>query len=145
MEGLGLIQRPIIRPRYPHMMAGDERVWTRYLTNPLPGLEGCWYDVHVGEPVKPTGIVDVMDMRISEGLTEKRIDVICKVKGGYWVVEVKPIANMRAVGQALIYARLFAEKFKPSGLVIPMIVCDQADPDIIPYADELGVGIVVNS
>ena len=138
-------QKPIVRVRYPHMMPEDTRVWTKFLQQQRFDIREVWYDVHVGSDVLVGSNVDPLSYSISRGLTRKRIDVVARVAGGFWVVEVKPRADMRALGQAQIYARLFVKEMRPTGLVIPMVVADEVDPDIVSEIDDLGVAIIVNS
>ncbi len=136
--------KPIVMPTYPHFLAADIGVWTRYLRDPLAPITEVWYDVHVGQAVLlPVG-ADDLDRRISAGVTRKRIDVVARVRGGYWVIEVKPFANMVALGQIITYTRLFIEEYEIDGQVIPVIIADQVDPDIEPQLDGLGVTVIVN-
>lgn len=142
-ETLG--QKPNVRVRYPHMMPEDTKVWTRFLQEQQYGIEEVWYDVHVGtEAVDPSN-TDALTLRIARGLTRKRIDVVARVGGGFWVIEVKPRAGMAALGQAIIYAKLFTQEKRPTGLVVPMVIADSVDPDIVDQIDSLGVGVIVNS
>lgn len=138
-------QKPIVRVSYPHMMPEDTRVWTKFLEEQKFDIKEVWYDVHVGSDVFMDSDVDGLSRRISRGLTRKRIDVVARVAGGFWVVEVKPRADMQSLGQAQIYTRLFVREMRPAGLVIPMVIADSVDPDIIAEIDSLGVGVIVNS
>lgn len=131
-------------PTYPHMLAEDTEVWTKYLQSPLVQIKELWYDVHVGKPVDVGDGASDMDRRIAAGLTRKRIDVVAAVGGGYWVIEVKPRANMVALGQVVTYARLFALDYKHTGEVWPVIVCDSVDEDLLDEFEELGVAVIVN-
>lgn len=126
------------------MMAEDTAVWTKYLKSPLVPLKEVWYDVHVGGAVPlPAGASD-MDRRIASALTRKRIDVVARVGGGYWVIEVKPFASMLALGQVLSYHRLFVREYRVDGETWPVIVCDSADDDLLDEFDAAGVGVVAN-
>ncbi|GAI07867.1 unnamed protein product [marine sediment metagenome] len=127
------------------MLAEDTAVWTKFLLSGFIEIKEVWYDVRVGQPVfLGLGASDV-DQRIAAGLTRKRIDVVCSVGGGIWVVEVKPYANMYAVGQIFTYARLYTLEYTSPGQVIPVIVCDDYDVDLIDEFDELGVLVLKNS
>ncbi len=128
---------------YPHMLSEDVTVWSKFLAGVTVTIKELWYDVHVGRPVSLPEGADALDKRIARGLTRKRIDVVCHVGAGYWVVEVKPIANMYALGQALSYARLFAKEYVVDGEIWPIVVCDQLDEDLVDEFDELGVGLFV--
>jgi len=126
------------------MLAEDTAVWTKYLASPLVTIKELWYDVHVGGGIPLPAEASDMDRRIAAGISRKRIDVVARVGGGFWVIEVKPIADMRALGQVVSYARLFVQDYSPQGEVWPVIVCDSADADLLDEFDELGVAVIVN-
>ncbi len=136
--------KPMVMPHYPHMMAEDTEVWSKYLANPLVPIKEVWYDVHVGGAVRPVDEADLLSARIAAGISRKRIDVVAAVGGGYWVIEVKPFASMLALGQVLSYTRLFKMEFAPAGEVWPVIVCDAVDEDLLDEFDAAGVAVVVN-
>lgn len=144
MPALGVSQKPIVMPAYPHMLAEDTAVWTKYLQSPLVLIKEVWYDVHVGKQVEGLDPSDILGQRIAAGITRKRIDVVARVGGGFWVIEVKPRANMVALGQVLTYSRLFIAEYRPEGEVWPVIVCDSADEDLVDEFDELDVAVIVN-
>ena len=126
------------------MMPEDRAVWTKFLDTDGHRIKRVWYDVKVGHGVfLPVGSTDV-DKRIAAGLTRKRIDCVCSVGGGFWVVEVKPRASMQAIGQVISYARLFTRDYKPAGEVWPVIVCDKYDQDLLEEFDEFGILVMQN-
>lgn len=144
MADLGPGQKPIIRPHYPHMLTEDNNVWTKFLQTDGHMLKKVWYDVKVGLPVfLGLGASDI-ERRIAASVTRKRIDVVCSVEGGYWVVEIKPRASMLAVGQVLSYVRLFSLEYLPDGQTIPVIVCDSYDEDLVDEFDEMGILVLRN-
>lgn len=144
MTELGPGQKPIVMPHYPHMLAEDTSVWTKFLEQNPNLLLRVWYDLRVGMPTfVPVGASD-MEKRIAAGLTRKRIDAVCSVAGGLWVVEVKPYANMYALGQILTYSRLFKQEYVTPDVVVSVIVCDDYDMDMVDEFDELGVLVVKN-
>lgn len=144
MPTLGLSQKPIVMPTYPHMLSEDTAVWTKYLQSPLVPIHAVWYDIHVGAPI-PTGpgATDA-DRQLAAAVGKKRIDVIARVGGGYWVIEVKPFGGMLAVGQVISYHRLFIAEFVIDGEAWPVIICDSVDADLIDECEELGVAVIVN-
>lgn len=141
MAVLGHSQKPIVMPHYPHMMPADRRIWTAFLESEVVTIEEVWYDVHVGQGVLlPVG-ASSLEQRIRDGITRKRIDVVCHVKDDYWVVEVKPRANMYAFGQILTYVRLFTIEYKMVEEVVPVIICDEVDEDLSYEFEEFGVQV----
>ena len=45
MAELGPSMKPMVMPHYPHMMAEDTEVWSKYLASPLVPIKEVWYDV----------------------------------------------------------------------------------------------------
>lgn len=145
MVTLGPSMKPVVMPSYPHMMAMDIEVWSKYLADPVVLIKEVWYDVHVGKAVEVAGGPAELLPRIAAGLTRKRIDVIAAVGGGYWVVEVKPYAGMLALGQVVSYARLFVSEYRPDGETFPVIICENADPDLLDDFEAAGVLVIAVS
>lgn len=127
---LGPGRLPNIMPNYPHMLNEDRDIWTEFLKTAEFEIKRVWYDVHcgIGLPV-PKG-ASQMEYKISQGVTRKRIDVICTVKDEIWIVEIKPHANMKALGQIMTYERLFNMEYKTEAIVVPVLLCKTYDPDI---------------
>lgn len=144
VQDMGPGRSPIVRPHYPHFLAEDNAVWTRFLERNFERLQEVWYDLRVGQPVKLDDNATEMERRIARGLTRKRIDVVGWDGGSYWVIEVKPYAGMLAVGQVISYARLFALEYVIKGRVVPVIVCDNTDEDLLDEYDELGILVFAN-
>ena len=142
MADLGPGQRPIIMPSYPHLLADDTDVWTKYLASPITEIKRVWYDLHVGAPVQLGPGADLMDKKIAAGVTKKRIDVVASIGGGYWVIELKRVGNMTALGQALVYSRLFRIEFNIFEEVWPVVICDELDLDLIDDYDLAGVALI---
>lgn len=142
MAGLGKSQKPIIMPHYPHMMAEDTAVWSKYLESPVTPIKEVWYDLHVGKPTKTAGGPGTLEARIASGISRKRIDAVCRVDSGYWVVEIKPYGSSLSLGQVLTYVRLFVQEYRPVGRVDPVIVCSEADDDLLDEFEELGVVVI---
>ena len=144
MAELGEGQLAVVMPQYPHMMWQDRDVWTRFLEGERPEIRRVWYDVHVGQSVDVGPDGDELLRRISRGLTRKRIDVVARVGGGYWVIEVKPFAGMVALGQVLTYSRLFAAEYPVPGPIVGIVVCDSVDMDVMGDFEASGVGVFEN-
>ncbi len=142
MADLGPGQRPIIMPSYPHLLAEDTDVWTKYLDSPITEIKRVWYDLHVGTAVRLGPGADEMDRKIADGVTKKRIDVVASVGGGYWVIEIKGVGNMTALGQALAYSRLFRIEFNIYEEVWPVVICVDLDLDLIEDYELAGVALI---
>lgn len=127
---------------YPHMLAEDTEVWTEYLKAPIAPIKEVWYDLHVGGIPELDAGAGALERKVAAGVMRKRIDVVAHVGGGYWVIEIKPYGSMLALGQAFCYARLFAAEFTPAGEVVPIVVCNHVDPDLLDDFEAAGVGVI---
>ena len=139
MAILGQGQKPIVMPHYPHMMQEDTAVWTKFLQLKVVAIRRVWYDVRVGLSVLRMVEPQTQESRIAAGLTRKRIDVIASVGKDFWVIEVKPVANMYALGQVLVYTRLFAQEYVTTGQVISVIICSTSDEDLPDEFEDFGI------
>lgn len=144
MRKLGLSMKPKVRNRYPHFLAEDTAVWSKFLQTDGHRLSDCWYDLRVGTGAVLPGGATELERKISDGVSRKRIDVVCRVEDKLWVVEVKPFANMYAVGQVVSYVRMFIKEFLTKEDVIPVIVCDAFDRDLVDEFDEFGILVFEN-
>ena len=142
MARLPVGQKPIVMPTYPHMLAEDTGVWSAYLADPIAPISEVWYDVHVGKAMEVTAGASEIEKKVAAGISRKRIDVVCRVGGGFWVVEIKPFGSMLALGQVLSYHRLFVDEYAPPGEVWPVIVCFEADVDLLDEFEALGVAVI---
>lgn len=142
MPTLGLMQKPMVMPSYPHMMTQDVDVWTEFLKDPPFKIQGVWYDVHVGQGIKVLGQVTELVKKVALGVGQKRIDVVMLVDGDYYVVEVKPYAGSVALGQIINYRGLFAREYSPKALIIGTVVCAEVDPDLVDDFQDAGVVII---
>jgi len=124
------------------MMAEDTAIWTQFLNNGDFIPEQVWYDVRCGDKGElPDDPPDWMT-KMAWHLLRKRIDVIGRVGPAYWVIEVKPRASYDAFGQVLYYSYAFEIEYSPGGEVVPVIVTDLVDPDILPLCSEVGVVVI---
>ena len=121
------------------MLPKDFATWTAFLERRIIDIDEVWYDVHVGRPMMvPEGSADWM-LKVIAGVSRKRIDVVTRKHVTYSVIEVKPHANMEAIGQVITYKQLFIEEFEIAGKVESVIVAMTADADILESARQQGV------
>lgn len=137
-----MMQKPIVQPWYPHMLAEDIEVWSEFLKDPPFEILGVWYDLRVGKPVTVAPGGGELDLKIAAGMTKKRIDAVVRTRGGYLVIEIKPFGSYLALGQALTYARLFVVEFDDVKSATPGVVCSAVDPDLVDDYERLGVVLI---
>lgn len=144
MADLGIGQKPMVMSHYPHMLHEDVAVWSKFIEKMHEVIQAVWYDVHVGQPVRLAPNSSTVQQKVAAGVTRKRIDAVCSVGKEFWIIEVKPYANMTALGQAFSYTQLFSmeyDTFRPARAVV---VCDSFDTDMEVPFEELGVMVFVN-
>lgn len=143
MDVLGQGQKPLVMPHYPHFLSEDTAVWTRFLQTDANLITRVWYDVKVGRSMDLPAAASDMEKRIAAGVSRKRIDVVCLVDSNYWIVEIKPYANMVALGQVITYSRLFPLEYDVPGEIVPVIICAESDEDLIDEFDQMGILVIV--
>lgn len=136
---LGPGQKPVVMPHYPHMLPEERRIWTRFLESKVVEMGRVWYDVHVGKELALPEGTSALQRQISAGITRKRIDVVCSLADVFWVVKIKPRADMHAMGEILTHVRLFCIEYSMTEEVVPVIVCDDVDEDLYYEFEEFGI------
>jgi hypothetical protein len=141
-RSLGPGRSPKVQRRYEHMMREDFDTWTTFLQSKEMILNEVWYDVHVGRVMEvPEGLPEYMHVQ-ALAISRKRIDVVGRTENELWIIEVKPYANMQAIGQVLIYEDLFCREFELKLPTRTVIVASASDMDIIEGAAKYGVKII---
>lgn len=125
--------------KYPHMAPADIEVWEHFLTI-FPNLyQNVRYDVRVGKGIPPAKNLSPEMIRDWSALTQKRIDVVAFNPEAIYIIELKGTATVSAPGQALAYAILFRQTFKPTLPIKPVLIFHYASPDVLHVADQLHV------
>lgn len=141
---LGAGDAPCLRMFYRHMLKEDAKVWTRFLMENPNAFERVWYDVHVGRAIEMDRRSPEWLQTMADGISRKRIDVVAKKGSNFLIIEIKPVMDMTAFGQALTYSKLFRSEFRDRGPVLPMVICDVVGPDVPKVAKEYGVDVFCN-
>lgn len=123
-------QQPLKQLRYPHLLAHDREVWSRYLDTKPKGIVAVAFDVKVGTPIDLPPDSSPAMHRLADGTGSKRIDVVILFTTHMLTVEIKPYGNHAALGQALTYYHQFLQDYRPTSPVKGAILCHEADPDI---------------
>lgn len=128
---------------YPHMSPEDAAVWGRFIEAYPASYETCQYDVVVGSVpqfVKDDPNVDQASM---ERLYRKRIDVVAKMSNDIYIIELKPQCTTASIGQVKGYLYLYDRDVKPTETLHPTIICGGAQEDVVEFARNEGVDVVV--
>jgi len=121
------------------MMREDILIWQKFIENGDYLPDRVWYDVKIGQPVEVEENTPEWMNKMSNDLTRKRVDVIGQVGPDFWVIELKPNASHNAFGQVVFYADQFQRENNLSGLIVPVIITDVLDPDLISITSRVGV------
>lgn len=131
-----------LRIRYPHMSPMDNQVWNRYIRENPQAFTEVWYDVRVGTAmVIPRGGPDFLKV-VADGVSRKRIDVVGRLGGIYWIVEIKPLGMMKGLGQLITYRDLFIKEFGTKVVVQMLLLCRRMEVDLLSTARDQGISVV---
>jgi hypothetical protein len=112
------------------MSDADSELWSQFLEQ--EGLDGSQftYDVQLGSKKAEAPADDERGQRLYRALFAKRADALRFTEGATELYEVKPQADLRVLGQLLVYADLIATKLRPDRPVEMHLVTRELDPDI---------------
>jgi hypothetical protein len=134
---------PVKLKKYPHLSMKDSDSADMYFKLNSLHFEKVSYDITVGGgreslPDTPANLVRDWDY-----LSSLKIDMIGLIKSSITIVEFKGFGDSSAVGQLLIYQKLFHDKFASSSLTDLCVICQFSHPDIIKAANALGVNFLL--
>ena len=112
------------------MKPADVKVWERFIDERADFFDTVDYDFHVGEGADflPTG-EDTPDGRENR-LYQKKIDVVGYTGKKIWLIEVKPEADMQAMGQILSYKELYLKTKDADPDPLIAVVCNKIINDM---------------
>ena len=116
--------------KYPHMKPEDVAVWERFIDNNPQFFDTCDYDVAVGEGAPQSPELPENIQADGKILTQKKIDVVAYQNNMIYLIEVKPICNMRAIGQILAYYDLYTKDHPGQSSPLKMIVCSSIEREL---------------
>ena len=105
------------------MKPADIEVWERFISKIPTFLDRVDYDFHVGKGADflPSN-ENTADGRENR-LYRKKIDVVGYKKEEVWIIEVKPEANMLALGQVLSYKKIYMEERREDPTPTVAVIC----------------------
>ena len=102
-------------------------------------FEKVEYDVKVGEGRDYSDYPEGPIKQDMELLSKKRIDVVGFTENEIYVIELKPKAEMKAIGQALSLAELYRDIAPTDKVVLPTVITDEEIPDTRKLCEQLGI------
>lgn len=131
------------RYKYPHMAPLDVAIWERFITANPDIFDVVSYDVPVGDGASFDTVVNPETGGDVGKLYQRKIDVVGRKNGIFFVVEVKPRASTSAIGQVKGYVTLFKRDYTIHESVVPIIVTDELLPEMEFLAKGEGVQIIL--
>ena len=115
------------------------------LPSPARAVAGVLYDVALGGASARHVCSDDNLKEMWETLIKKRVDAVAEVGGEVWCCEVKPLANMAALGQALTYTYLWNAERRSRQKARAVVICSRVDEDLEAVFIFFGVLVIVVS
>ena len=125
--------------RYPHLSPREKEIWDRFIEKNPQFFKEVIYDARVGEGRNYSDYPEDKIREDMEYLSKKRIDVIGLIGDDVYVIEIRPKANLSAVGNALGLAELVKNVFPAYKIIISAIITDEILPDMPELCHKIGV------
>lgn len=116
--------------KYPHMKPEDVAVWSRFIIKNPDLFATVDYDVCVGAGADFEMCTSNEYDCDCQKLTQKKIDAVAYKGSAVTLIEVKPIANMRALGQMIVYFNLYKKDHPEETNISNMIVCREVEREL---------------
>lgn len=129
--------------KYPHMKPEDIRVWERFVDQNPTRFDSCDYDVPCGTGAQHESDHPVEIVAGFTQLTQKKIDVVAWSVNFATVIEVGPIADMRKLGQALVYKHLYEQDHPELGPVGIAVIAGEMERELGPIYAAQGVTVLL--
>lgn len=123
--------------RLAHLSRGDAFLFQKFHVKQGDKFRDYRFDVRVGGAVKvpkdsPSWLIDNAD-----ALSRKRIDVVMEDNKNIYVVELRVRAKANVLGDLIAYRFLYMNQFVPIKPVVPILVTDAVEPDLLISLHEL--------
>jgi len=119
------------------MSKGDAYLWSKFLDK-YPDLNYTYeYDVRVGKGVVLPDTSPEWLRKSALDLSRKRIDVVGQSRNKIAIFEVRVRAKANVLGDLISYKYLYVTSFTPIKPVVPVLVTDSVDADLLISLREL--------
>lgn len=138
-------QRDPTPPTHAGLGDKDRRIWNEHLRKQTIVPVRVWWNQVVGS--LPEWAQDVQSPTLRawvEATYRKRPDVVIDNGQTLWVCELKPFASYIALGQALMYSILAAAMPEPIAPIVPAILTDDPDPDLLHVAPNFPALVIIS-
>ncbi len=123
------------------MKPEDVAVWERFIDDHPGYFDTVDYDVPCGKGAPTDSAHPKNIQRDHTILTQKKIDVVGYRGDSVILVEVKPVADMRALGQLITYSHLYADDHPEAGILTRLVVAGELERELDAVYHTQGVEI----
>lgn len=125
--------------RLTHMSKGDAYLWSKFLEHGPDLYKTYDYNVRVGKGVTLPDTEPEWLRKSARDLSRKRIDVVGYGIRTIAVIEVRVAAKANVLGDLISYKYLYKITFNPNKPIIPILVTDSVDADLLISLRELNI------
>ncbi len=128
--------------KYPHLKYHDLVIWEKFILAYPDFFHYVDYDVCVGDIRGDTSDLEPEWQRDANYLGKYKIDVVGYREDIIYIIELKPKAAAKALGQIIMYDFLYTRDFKPEGPTHAMIITDEEMPNMLELCKEHNVILI---
>lgn len=125
-----------------HMSSLDQPLWERFQAAHGSEYELFYFDASLGTPSEVAADAPPELAKMWTRITSKRMDVVGRKPGEWWILEMRPNASSGALGTVLTYRELWRSAPPDSDPVRAAIVTDRPDPDLLILAPKNDILII---
>lgn len=131
------------RSWYPHLSPAEAQIWGVFVAAYPDAYDEVAYDVKCGSVPEMVAEHEDEAIRAEAPLFQYKIDVVGFKDGRADIIELKQRATPRALGQVVSYAHLYERDVDPASRPRPVVITDEAMPDMPHLAARAGVRLIV--
>lgn len=129
--------------KYPHMKPADVRIWERFVSDHNDFFARVDYDFHVGKGADFLSSDESTPDGRENRLYQKKIDVVGYREDSTTLIEVKPIADVKALGQILTYKELYMRTRQGKSGPHMLVICEKIMAEMKEVYQSKGISVMV--
>jgi len=129
--------------RLSHLSRGDAYLWSKFIDKYPDTFFDIKYDVRVGLGVILPQEYPEWLKKSADFLSKKRIDVVGETKRHIFVIEIRVNAKSNVIGDLLSYKYLYELSFKPIKKVLPFLISNTLEADLLITLRELKINYII--
>lgn len=128
-----------VHNKYPHLTKNESELWTSFLSLANKHFRRIAYDVPLHSDVPPALLQrNSVDSNWAY-LTALRLDVLAEEFSYFHIFEIKPVFDMKAIGQLFIYATLLPLTYMIDKEIIISVITEDCPDSMVTTSNELGI------